>query len=194
MSKRNLVIGLGGLKESGKDTFAEGLPRESWRVIGMSDALFQSVLVLDPWLPDVGPNGMTSREAYEHFGNDYVRLKAESPEMRRLLQVMGTEVVRDFLGLPGLWTAIVKQKVHEAHEEGLNIAVTGIRFQNELEMIQSFATGTTVWIDRPTLSAGKDLHASENALGAKDFEVIVNNEGTADALREKARGLVAVIS
>lgn len=177
----NRLVGLGGYKESGKDTFAEGLPRDEWVILGMSQPLLQATLILNPFLPDLG---MTSREAYESMNQDYTRLKAESPEFRRLLIALGTDVGRDILG-ENIWVEIAARSIRETWEKGLNAAITGIRFPNELQMIRDLG-GELVWVKRPGLDAPAISHASETSVSGADFDRTILNDSTVEELHEKA--------
>lgn len=177
----NRLVGLGGYKESGKDTFAEGLPSDKWVILGMSQPLLQATLILDPYLPDLG---MTSREAYEYMNRDYTRLKAESPEFRRLLIALGTDVGREILG-KNIWVDIATRSIREAWANGMDAAITGIRFPNELQMVRDLG-GELVWVKRPGLDAPAISHASETSVSEADFDRTVLNDSTVEELHEKA--------
>lgn len=177
------LIGLGGLKESGKDTFAEGL-LDNWRIIGMSDPLLKSLLTLNPYVAD----NMRFLELYEKHNEDYVYLKANYPEVRRLLLVMGTEVGRDLLS-EDVWVNKAKERIAQLHSEGLSVAITGIRFPNELKMIREL-NGKLLWVKRASQTVDKskfaDAHSSENSVSEEDFDETILNDSTVEELKRKA--------
>lgn len=162
----NKLIGISGYARSGKDTVGQYLvERYGYQRVAFADAVRHAVLLLDP---------MVKCE----FG--YVRLghivqsdgwdaaKVNYDEIRRLLQVMGTEVGRMLLG-ENVWIEIAGRKM-----EGLDrVVITDVRFENEAAAIREW--GGQVWrINRPGVGAVNG-HASE-AL-AFDSDVIVENDG-----------------
>lgn len=191
------LIGLGGRLRSGKDEVADRLVAEHGYVkIGMSDALHEAMLAIDPLigfeemvLVRKTSEGVQFRrdtpsrysEVIERFG--YVEAK-KLPEVRRLLQQLGTEVGRNMVG-ENVWVNIMARKIDDHRAAGHPVVVTGIRFPNEVEMIRELG-GTSVWIDRPGVEApteGTAAHASENSVGADDFAVILDNSSTLEDLR-----------
>lgn len=203
------VIGIGGKLQHGKDVVADHLVNElGWQKIGMSDALHEIMLVLNPFIP-VQKIKITKRkflgikfgekgESYtgviryadlvEKVG--YVEAKKDS-EVRRLLQVMGTEVGRKMIDT-NIWTKAMTKKVRQAKKEGATgVIVTGIRFPNESKAIKTLE-GELWWIERPghVTAAGATTHDSENSLSEDDFEVVIINDGTLNDLRAKVDDLV----
>jgi predicted kinase len=173
------VIGLGGRLRAGKDEVASHLAREhGYTVIGMSDALHEAMLALDP-IVDVGPlYGDIEFERYSDVVAQvgYVEAK-KRPEVRRLLQPLGTEVGRGLIG-ENVWVDITARKIERLLAEGHSVALTGCRFENELRMIHSFA-GRAVWVERPSLNPTPEgVHASEVSLGPQDFDLTVVNDGS----------------
>ena len=163
-----MIVGVGGKKRHGKDTFANNLPGD-WVKLEMSTPVFEGVLGLDPYLRD----GRRVSEALEDAGGDKVLLN-ENLEVRRLLQVFGTDVGRKMFG-EDVWVRIMVQKAEALLAAGRNVVVTGIRFPNELAAIEGLG-GVTVWVSRPGFSEDTDSnadHVSENALTPEDFEVLV---------------------
>ncbi len=167
------LIGVGGYAFSGKDTLADLLvERHGFYKTYMSKPLEQALLALDPLVPKQHSTrfGEEAIERYseQHRALGYDRSK-ENPEVRRLLQRLGTEVGRNMFG-ESVWVDAMLRDV-AGHERAV---VTGIRFRNELEAIQD-AGGTTVWVDRG-LGPVND-HASDNTLRPMDFDDVVGNYG-----------------
>lgn len=183
------VIGLGGFKESGKDAFASFLP-ENWVTIGMSEPLLEAMIALNPIIDD---HGNTFQHIfYNDYNEDYVGIKNDYPEVRRLLQALGTDVVRVMID-DSAWVNIARKKITRLLEEGKNVAVTGIRFSNEREMIRSFG-GTLLWVDRKSVYSTGDAHISEMSSTIEDFDKVVDNNSTLESLRDTARTIDTLLS
>lgn len=207
MNLSPVVIGLGGKLRAGKDVVADHLVQEHGFVkVGMSDALHEAMLAIDPFVPV--PIAMTRvrrwmfsllfrREDevldFERYSAlcarlGYVEAKA-IPEVRRLLQNLGTEVGRNMIG-ENTWVNITARKVDDHLGIDRPVVVTGIRFPNEVAMIRQFA-GVTVWVDRPGLAGGSASgHASENSVDASLFDEVLLNDGTIERLTERVDELL----
>jgi hypothetical protein len=213
-----LVIGVGGRLTAGKDAFADHLVAEHGFVkLGMSDTLAEALYRLNPWIPvvtvgkeeswvwalfrklrrlrgDLGSHSRTSVHwfRYQRLVDElgYVEVK-KNPEVRRLLQVLGTEVGRELLG-QNIWVDAAAKRISEA---GPRVVITGIRFPNELDMIEKLNTNdraaTSVWIERPGLSTG--THSSEGSLSSQEFEYVLDNAGTLEELHMKTSHLLFTI-
>lgn len=188
------LIGLGGLLRAGKDATADYLREEhGFLVMGMSEPLLEAALALNPWvqLPGSASLGRQMRfttlaKLVEEVG--YTEAK-KNPEVRRFLQVLGTEVGRQMIG-ENVWVDIAGRRIDEARDQGYSVALTGVRFPNEFDMIRS-RRGTLVWIDRPGIIRPVELHASENSVTGDDFDVTIVNDGSLDDLYAKADALAA---
>ena len=168
------VVGLGGWARSGKDVIADELvDGYGWVKVGMSDVLNDALLALDPIVEPY--TGWRYSEHLKRCGGDYAKAK-KLPEVRGLLQRLGTDVVRDLID-PDAWVRLTRQRIMELHEAGHSkIVVTGIRFKNELAMIQEL-NGWPIWVSRSTVDPANS-HPSEFALTALQFPLEVSNEGT----------------
>lgn len=179
---RTAVIGLGGLLTSGKDAFADAVVEafpETWTKIGMSDVLAESMYVLNPWIVDDTLSGRYA-DLVDNLG--YTEVK-RIPEVRRLLQAMGTEVGRDILG-EDTWVSAIGKKIHEARSRGVSVLLTGVRFRNEINALKIMG-GLSIWVERPGITK-TTTHASENTLTAADFDRFLSNEGTLADLKATA--------
>ena len=209
------LIGLGGYAFSGKDTVADLLAEHhGWAKTYMSKPLEQALLTINPQIPivrawETTPEGLKAVNHYsrieptgrhemqifvsyqvlhEAVGYDESKL---NPEVRRLLQALGTEVGRDMFG-ESLWVDIMLKEAHDLRSQGRAVAVTGIRFANELDAIRT-ARGLLVWVSRPGLDP-VNAHVSDNGLTENDFDLTVINDGTVDDLRSKVAALVRTLS
>lgn len=183
------LMGIGGLKQHGKDEFAKHLG-DNWVVIGMAEPLYNQ-LIIKNYHVDIGSDGKLRRvtDVLADCGNDWVEAK-KNPEIRRMLQVEGTEGGRKVFG-ENVWVDVMVKRVKEHMEAGKNVAVTGIRFPNEAQAIRDNG-GDLVWVERPGFVGDADAnsgHASENSVSSEDFDIVVLNDSTLDALREKAQNV-----
>lgn len=113
---------------------------------------------------------MVNRPEYKVF---------ETP--RKLLQFVGTELVRDCIS-PYFWCKVLDSKIQ--HEN--KVVVTDVRFFEEREYIK-VKGGLLIKIEREnpqTTPKAKDSHSSENSLGINDeYHYLLKNQGTQDELR-----------
>lgn len=202
------LIGLGGKLRAGKDAVGDYLEeKHDFVKLGMSDALNEALLKLNPWIPTPGLDyAIRYQELHDMRG--YVEAK-KNPEVRRLLQVLGTEVGRDMID-PDVWVKIAEKKILEHWANGKSVVITAMRFPNEIEMLERLG-GFSVWVERPDaerLSNGLEAeegrgtpdkvsegrtgsqeaiqsHASENSVSSSDFEYVLVNDGTLDQLYRK---------
>lgn len=205
------IVGIGGKLASGKDAVSDHLvENHGWLKLGMSDALADALYTLNPWIPtgiDLnkptwkqrlahligrGKDEFTAVERYQDYFNQYgyVRVK-ENDEVRRLLQILGTEVGRKQIS-ESIWTDIMERKVREGVAAGYpGVIVTGVRFPNEIEAISDNLGGELWWVSRPSLAAGSNAgHASENSVNAADFDTTIVNDGSLLDLYAKVDRLV----
>ncbi|UOE45975.1 hypothetical protein [Agromyces larvae] len=182
------LIGLGGKLRAGKDAVADHLvDAHGFVKVGMSDALHEAMLALDP-IVEVADIEIRYSEAITAFG--YVETKARFPEARRLLQALGTEVGRNMLG-ENVWVNAMERKVNAILADGKSVACTGLRFPNEIDKVNEMG-GTTVWVERPgLLETSAATHASENSVGPDIFDHILVNDGTLEDLRHTVTGMLA---
>lgn len=190
----NLVIGLSGRKQSGKDTFAERLVlAHGFTRVAFADPMRAAALALDPLIP---VNGGMARLSDLVAAHGWDHAKEAHFEVRRTLQRLGTEMGRELFG-EGFW---VSQAMEVIDRTPGPVVVTDVRFPNEADAIFGDA-GVVIRIERPGLPA-TDLHPSETALEhhaaqwAMRFPVpfwsaVVVNNGSVEDLHQKADTLIA---
>jgi hypothetical protein len=188
-----LIIGLGHVKQSGKDTAANALvtwkaanpfaPR--FRKVAFADALRAVALGADPIIdgPRPGLGVLRLSDVITPNSESWEEAKKAFPEVRRFLQALGTEGVRNNLG-SDVWVRALFDHVGL----GENVVIPDVRYVNEAEAIKARG-GIVVRIDRPGHVASG--HLSETALADWDGwdAVILNNRRSIDLLHE-IRGLV----
>lgn len=180
-----MIIGLTGLKGSGKDTVAAYLiKRHGFERRAFADKLKKSVAALFD-IPyheiDKMKNDPTIEIAVGRPDDD---LRTVYPMyrtliFRELLQRFGTESHRDVFG-EDFWVDHCLPLGH--YYIGKNIAVTDVRFQNEASRIRAL-DGFIVEVDRPGLDT-EDQHRSEAGLPARYIDFTVLNNGTIHDLEE----------
>ena len=123
-----LLIGFTGPPSSGKNTAADYLEaHHDFRQVAFADAIRQAVLTLDPWVDTF----YRLREVVRAWG--WETAKRNSPEVRRLLQVFGTEVGRAMFGT-AVWVDQVCKKI-ATFPPGQRAVITDVRFSNEADAL-----------------------------------------------------------
>ena len=177
-----MLIALSGLKGSGKDTAADFLVSNyHFRKIAFADALRQMLLIIDPEVSyeDMwGTRCLRLSQIIQEDGWD--EAKWRYPEVRRLMQVTGTEGVRMLFG-EDAWINILARRFPDLADEDTRYVITDCRFDNEVEFVRNQG-GIIVWIDREGLSS--DGHASESETLRELASTIIRNDRTIDDLHD----------
>ena len=162
-----MIIGLSGYARSGKDTAADhlvskyGFTRYSFAA-PMKEAMYR----LNPIVSSDAIGNFRYKDLVDVYGLD--KAKDSHPEIRRLLQVFGTEVGRDMFG-QNFWVDLALNNA----KENL-VVISDVRFKNEADGIK--AAGGQVWrINRLGIGPVTD-HASEIDLDDYEFDHIVSND------------------
>ena len=172
------LIGIGGYAGSGKDAVADILEDSHgfYRTF-MSQPLNAALCRLNPQIEVRHGEVFRYVDLIAQLG--YTKAK-ELPEVRRLLQAMGTEVGRDMFGQT-VWVDLMEQTL-AGYKPDDNVVVTGIRFPNEASMIRELG-GELWWVYRPGYGP-VNSHSSDNTLSLRHFDRVVVNDGTLDDLEQ----------
>lgn len=184
------IIGLMGYAQSGKDTVAQTLVAEyGFERIAFADALRDCLYALNPTVlvwhgPSEYMENAEETDVQTMVDADGWDAAKQDPEVRALLQRMGTEVGREILG-QNIWvdTAMKKASRKFVGEPwpGGRYVFTDVRFPNEARAI--LRDGGELWrIKRPGTEP-VNAHPSETALDDQEAHVTIFNEGTLDELR-----------
>jgi hypothetical protein len=169
-----MIIGLCGYAQSGKDTAADLLAQYGFERRAFADALREVVYRIDPLIP-IPADSLDGTYRLQHivdgWGWDFA--KTAYPEVRRLLQVTGTEAVRQVLG-ESIWVDHIMDGI--VGDE--NIVITDVRYPDEVAAVKE-AGGIVVWIHRDGVGP-VNSHASDNALSAENADYILFNPGDID--------------
>lgn len=180
MQKLPQLIGLWSpVPGSGKSTVADFIWQEhDAQVIPFAYPLKRMVEVM---LADVG----YSQAEVTHFlfsaqgKKERLGRLPGAPTPRRLLQTLGTEWGRFCVHID-LWVELWRARV--AASPHAYVIVDDVRFRNEAEVVRSM--GGKLWCVRTSRVLASSEHLSEGQLGDEPFDVILQNDGTLEQLRE----------
>jgi hypothetical protein len=162
-----MIIGLSGYAQSGKDTVAQILVEDyGFTRLAFADIIKKAMYTLDPI---INLDGLRLAHAVEKYGWDGVK---SLPEVRRLLQVMGSEIGRDLID-PQIWVELTMHNVHPNDK----IVISDVRFRNEAEEIK-WRHGNVWRISRIEKGAPINIHRSETDMDSWDFDHYISNNGT----------------
>lgn len=182
-------IGLTGVAQSGKDSVAQVLVEEfGYTRVAFADGVREMALAIDPIILDLrmGEGGTVWRlsEVVQRMGWDAAK---ENDEVRRLLQRIGTDAVRNILGFD-TWVDLGMKKAAEVDGP---VVFTDVRFPNEADAI--FESGTIVRVLRPDAPRVASHVSEESMSGYPVYRTILNN-GTLDDLRLLVRNFMKELS
>lgn len=173
------LIGLTGYAQSGKDTAAAFLVEHGWTRVAFADKLRAFAAAVNPIVKtDVGYERLVDIIAYQGWD-----LAKQNPEIRRLLQVIGTDAGRVLLG-QNVWVDAAMQGLSGTAD----VVFTDVRFPNEAAAILDRG-GVMVRITRPGVRA-VNSHISEHALDDLDCPVVMN-DSTPEVLAGRMLEVVA---
>jgi hypothetical protein len=167
-----MLIGLSGYAQSGKDTVAELLCLNyKYKRRSFADPIRHALLTLNPKLDSI----THISDLIQDYGWEIAK---QNPEVRRLLQVMGTDVGRRMFG-DKVWVKMLMDELN--HED--RVVISDVRFPNEAEAIRKLG-GVVLRINRRNHSAANG-HTSEHALDNYMFNYVIYNDGTVDDLTDE---------
>tara|TARA_B100000424_G_scaffold148423_1_gene113074 strand:- start:1312 stop:1962 length:651 start_codon:yes stop_codon:yes gene_type:complete len=167
-----VVVGLCGYGEAGKDTAAKGLLDQGWQRVSFADPVRKMAMLINPIIP--GGNLIRLRELVEGFG--WTDAKKMFPEVRRLLQVIGTEAVRGMFG-DDVWVELALKTINATNK---NVVITDCRFPNEFAMVREI--GYLIRVDRPGIDPVNG-HVSESYIAEAEVDRVVVNDKDEEAIQ-----------
>jgi len=176
-----MIIGLSGYARSGKDSVAQILAEEYGFIrVAFADKLRQAAYELNPIVGFDSQDFVYLQEVIDMWGWDDVKATGFGPEVRRVLQRMGTEAGRMTLG-EDIWVdAATKDLLTKK-----NYVFTDCRFQNEASRI-GWLDGEVWRVTRPGVEPANN-HISEIGLDNWPFNRIILNDQDLDTLRLKVK-------
>lgn len=181
------IIALSGFARSGKDEVSKVLVEEfGFKKVAFADKLREVLYQLNPVVAPAPEN---------YFGNPTIPVRLQNvinvngwdgyketrfgPEIRRLLQRLGTEAGRETL-----WDSIWIDAALTGHDEDAKLVISDARFINEFDAVTE--RGGQVWrVDRPGIGPANDHKSETEALEYKGFSFHIQNNGTLEDLRSR---------
>lgn len=171
----NKLIGLVGYAQTGKDEAAKVLVEEhDFTRVAFADGVREALYALNPLIADEYECWRLSEEV-DNRGWDEAK---KHPEVRQLLQRMGTEAGRMIHG-QDLWVNLAKKKARCLSR----VVVTDVRFPNEAKAIQE-GGGTLLRIERPGVGPVNN-HISDRGVEKIFCDETLVNDGDLLSWRKK---------
>ena len=175
-------LGLCGKAGAGKDWLCTQLTRGEYGLrvhrVSIAATIKEMLLTLNPRI-----EGHKRLQDIAHEEGGIEVAKWTYPEIRRLMQVLGTQCGRELLG-PHVW---ISAAMARGRDDALNV-VTDVRFPNEVDAIRA-AGGLLVLVERPDspsqLSGPAAEHVSERTGRLEVDHVFTNSPGIAEQELDK---------
>lgn len=174
------IIGVTGYARHGKDTLAAVLVRELGYIrVALADKMKELLLVLDPIVDQEHGN----RLSMLFFDGGWEEAKKE-PEVRRLLQVFGTQVGRQGLG-EDVWIGALASSIPGFYKGDQRVVIPDVRFPNEAAFIHRL--GGEVWrVKRPGFDNGIGVtHDSERYISGLIVDEEFVNADSVDQFKDR---------
>jgi hypothetical protein len=164
-----MIVGLSGFARSGKDTVANLLvEKHDFIRVAFADLIRESLLILNPY---VGSFRLQEYVLIHGWDN----AKSAIPEIRRLLQVFGTEIARDLYG-ESFWLDQLQRR-YDLTNPNKNWVISDVRYDNEAQMIHD--NNGEVWnIIRPGVGPVNEHSSDKGITDSYINRIILNNAGS----------------
>jgi hypothetical protein len=178
-----MILGIAGYARVGKDTTADFLvTNHGFKKMSFADPMREALLRLNP-LITISGNYVELATAVRLSG--WEELKTLSPDVRPLMQRLGTEVGRNMFG-QNFWVDLALKEAQK-HE---NVVFADVRFQNEAQAIKDL--GGEVWrVEREGYLPAND-HISEHDMDDFSFDYIIRNDYDLNVLESLTNHLMDV--
>ena len=171
-----MIIGLSGYARSGKDTVADHLVSTyDFAQYSFAASMKEAMYRLNPIVHSDSIGPLRYQALVDVYGLD--KVKETHPEVRRLLQVFGTEVGRDMFG-KNFWVDLVLNNLKSFH-----VVISDVRFTNEADAIR--AKGGQIWRVNRVGIGPVTGHSSEIDLDNYDFDLVINNNSDIESLNRQ---------
>lgn len=172
-----ILIGIHGKKRSGKNTAADVFQDNfNFKNYAFADALKEQMYALNPDFCD-GYEIYSLKDVIDAEG--WESAKEKYPEVRRLLQRYGTEVMRKHFG-EDVWVNLLIKKL--ALEKPENVTISDVRFENEVRCIRELG-GFLIKI-KSNRTNNLDDHASEKDLPDDLFDFVIENNSNLETYQK----------
>lgn len=174
LQPRVTVIGLSGWARSGKDTVADYLVKNhGYTKVSFATPMREALYRLNPKITINELQSTPLQVGVDVY--DWEGLKERSPDVRGLMQRMGTEVGREMFG-EDFWVNYALNSI----PDGSKAVIADVRYPNEAEAIKKL-NGEVVRINRDGVQAANS-HPSETAMNDYEFDIVIKNAGDLLAL------------
>jgi hypothetical protein len=203
-----MIIGVCGFIGSGKDTIADYLVNfHEFRRESFASTLKDAVASVFGWDRTMLEGRTKEAREWREQVDPWWAARLDMPTLtpRWVLQYWGTEVCRKAFH-DDIWIASLENKLRNSKD---HVVISDCRFPNEISSIKN-AGGQIVWVQRGELPewyqtavdanrgsnvALNDLkrlkiHASETAWVGTEFDAVIDNNSTIDALYQQAQTLI----
>lgn len=177
------IIGIAGRKRHGKNTVADILVRErGFTIVTLGEPMYEMVYRLNSQVGNSTVQGIVDSVGWD-------QAKDWHPEIRRLLQVMGTECVREVLG-ENTWANHWARRARKPAK----VVCPDVRFPSDAYKIASVG-GVVIEVVRPDYrdhDQANAAHRSENGLPPGLIHSTIHNvENDLEGLRAAVLGVTA---
>jgi len=194
------IIGICGFIGSGKDTAADYLVNfHEFRRDSFAATLKDAVAAVFGWDRELLEGRTKQAREWREQVDPWWAERLDMPNLtpRWVLQWWGTEVCRKAFH-NDIWIASLESRLRNSND---NIVISDCRFPNEIKAIKE-ANGKVIWVQRGELPSwhimaakanhgdvvaaeklkSLGVHASETAWVGTDFDAVIDNNDTVDAL------------
>jgi hypothetical protein len=166
------IVGITGLKRSGKDTSAEYLVnRYAFDRYSFAQPLKDMISVL--------MNCVDSNDKYFSELHKEENIPGINASYRKLTQTIGTEWGRHMID-DNIWVNMLAANTEYVDK----IVISDVRFDNEAKWVKKNG-GIIIKVTRPVLKSSKDNHPSEQGIDESYIDHNIINDGTIDSLHSK---------
>ena len=159
-----MIIGVSGYAQSGKDEIAKIALEYGFERAAFADTLREALMSLNPLIGV----GVRVKDFVTLVG--WEKAKRTSPELRMLLQRMGTEAGREIFG-ENIWV----NKTLGGLDPAKNYIITDVRYKNEAAAIRDL--GGQMWRVKRPGTGPVNKHKSEVDLDEYTFDFTIKNDG-----------------
>ena len=179
---RVTCVGISGYARSGKDTVAAHLIETAgYSRMSFADPMREALVNLNPSITLIGlEESVELKIAVERFG--WEALKSLAPEVRGLMQRMGTEVGREMFN-EDFWVDAALDRA----EDGSKLVFSDVRYPNEANAIKKLG-GKVYRVTREGVGPA-NFHPSETGMDNYEVDVLIENSGSLEDLAEKIEGI-----
>lgn len=181
-----MLVCFSGFKGSGKTTAASVFAEElGFRKIAFADKLRDMLYALNPIVAGVGrmnDDPTYVQDVIDQYGWDGYKETKYGPEIRRLIQRMGTEAGRGVLG-ESIWVDSTLSQY-----DGRDTVIHDGRFYNEFDAVRDFG-GMVIRIENPNITPDLSHSSESEAVDYPHFDCVLQNDGTEEEFLFKVRSL-----